>query len=148
MNPIFLDGPLFGAGFSRSALPPKILVVDDEPLILSAMDQLLRQSGFAVTAVSSAEDAVIKLQTERFDLVVTDFRLAGKQGDAVAIATRNMSPGTPVVLVTGLVDDLPEWMRTGDFALPIVHKPFRLTELLAVMNRAMTEASAPFAVPV
>jgi len=146
MIPNFLEASRFGVGATRSDLLPKILLVDDEPQILLAMDQLLAREGFAVTAVSSAEDAIMKLQAEAFDLVITDFRLGGKQGDSVAIAARNTRPGTPVVLVTGLVDDLPGWMRFGGSALPIVPKPFRIPELLAAMKRAMADVGAPLAV--
>jgi two-component system C4-dicarboxylate transport response regulator DctD len=147
MKPNFLDASRYKAEFTRSDLFPKILLVDDEPEILLATDQLLVRAGFAVTAVNSAEEAVVKLQIEPFDFVVTDFRLVGKQGDAVVIAARNTCPATPVVLVTGLVDDLPEWMVSGDSALPIVPKPFRVSELLIAMKRAMAETSVSLAVP-
>lgn len=147
MNLNFRDASRFGFGPTRFSLLPKILLVDDEPEILSATKQLLVWAGFAVTTVSSAEEAISKLKTEAFEIVVTDFRLGGKQGDVVVLAARNTCPATPVVLVTGMIDDLPDWMRSGHKALPVVPKPFRFTELLAAMKHARTEVDAPFAMP-
>jgi len=142
MNPSFLDVSFFGAQSTRCELFPRVLLVDDEPEILSATAQLLAWTGFTVTAVNSAEDAIVKLQIETFDLVVTDFRLGGKQGDAVVMAARNTCPATPVVLITGLVNDLPGWMTSEEFALPVVTKPFRIAELLSAAKRAVAETRA------
>ena len=116
---------------------PRILLVDDEPVVLMVTASILHRSSFAVTQVRSGEEALDKLQLESFDLVVTDYRMAGKSGADVAIAARNASPATPVVLMTGRIDDVPDWMRRGNLALPIVRKPFLMTELLQVVNRAM-----------
>jgi DNA-binding response OmpR family regulator len=80
-------------------------------------------------------------------MVITDFRLGGRQGDAVVLAARNTSPATPVVLVTGLVDELPRWMRAGHLALPIVPKPFRMHELLDAMKSAMIGSGMSLAMP-
>jgi DNA-binding response OmpR family regulator len=146
MNPSFLDGSVFGVVSAQADQLPRVLLVDDEPWVLAATELLLLRSGFAVKAVSSAEDAEIKLRAESFDVVVTDFRMGRKNGDAVVLAARGTIPATPVVVVTGQIADLPDWMISEQAALPIVAKPFRMPELLAVIRSAMAEASASLVV--
>ena len=137
MDSQIADGALIEAGAAPARSLPRILLVDDEPVVLLVTASILHRSRFAVTQVCSGEEALDKLQIESFDLIVTDFRMAGKSGADVAIAARNATPATPVVLMTGRIDDVPDWMRWGDSALPIVRKPFLMVELLAVVNRAI-----------
>lgn len=142
MDSQFAAGTHFKTGTVPACSFPRILLVDDEPIVLLVTASILHRSRFAVTQVRSGEEALDKLQLESFDLVVTDYRMAGKSGADVAIAARNASPQTPVVLMTGRIDDLPDWMRSGNLALPIVRKPFLMTELLQVVNRAMRPRTA------
>ena len=137
MDSQFAEGGSFEAGAAPARSLPRILLVDDEPVVLLVTASILHHSSFAVTQARSGEEALDKLQIESFDLIVTDFRMAGKSGADVAIAARNASPATPVVLMTGRIDDVPDWMRCGNLALPIVRKPFLMVELLQVVNRAM-----------
>ena len=130
------------AGAAPVRLSPRILLVDDEPVVLGVTASILHRSSFMVTQVRSGEEALDKLQVEPFDLVVTDYRMAGKSGADVAVAARQTSPTTPVILMTGRIDDVPGWMRRGDMALPIVRKPFLMTELLQVVHHAMQSRKA------
>lgn len=137
MDSQFAVGALVEADATPSRSIPRILLVDDEPVVLTVTASILHRSCFSVTQARSGEEALDKLQLESFDLVVTDYRMAGISGADVALAARNASPATPVVLMTGRIDDVPDWIRRGDLALPIVRKPFLMTELLQVVNRAM-----------
>jgi len=137
MDSQFTAGALLGAAATPKRPPPRILLVDDEPVVLQVTAHILHRSSFAVTQVRSGEEALDKLQIESFDLIVTDFRMTGKSGADVALAARRAHPHTPVVLMTGRIDDVPEWMRQGALALPIVLKPFLMAELLHVVNGAM-----------
>jgi len=138
MDTQFKEGTLLEAGAAPVKRPlPRILLVDDEPVVLRVTASILHRSSFAVTQVRSGEEALDKLHNESFDLIVTDFRMAGKSGADVALAARHAHPNTPVVLMTGRIDDVPPWMRWGESALPIVLKPFLMVELLGAVNRAM-----------
>jgi CheY-like chemotaxis protein len=126
------------AHFEASARPfPRVLLVDDEPVVLLVTATILHRSRYKVIQVRSGEEALDRLKNESFDLIVTDFRMNGKNGADVAIAARDSHPNTPVVMMTGRIDDVPDWIRRGDLALPIVLKPFLMAELLRVVNRAM-----------
>lgn len=137
MDPRFTDGALLEADPRLARARPKILLADDEPVVLLVATKILHRSNFEVTPVRSAEEALGKMQAGSFDLIVTDFRMNGKSGADVALAARDTCPKTPVVLVTGRIDDVPDWLRWGAFALPIVLKPFSLVELLDAVNGAM-----------
>ena len=137
MDSQFTGGAHHEAAATPQRPPLRILLVDDEPVVLRVTAQILHRSSFAVTQVRSGEEALDKLQVESFDLIVTDFRMTGKSGADVAIAVRHAHPQTPVVLMTGRIDDVPEWIRRGELALPIVRKPFLIAELLQVVNHAM-----------
>jgi len=137
MDSLSSAGAPLEAGAAPGRALPRILLVDDEPLVLLVTARILHRSRFAVIQVGSGEEALDRLQGEAFDLVVTDYRMAGKSGADVAIAARKATPQMPVVLMTGRIDDVPDWMRTGRQALPIVRKPFLMDELLRVVRRAM-----------
>lgn len=131
---------LSGAGTDWTGPRPKVLVVDDDPLVLSAVFEMLERSGYRVTPARSAEEAVAKMLFEHFDMVLTDYRLGTKGGDFVALAARQTTPQIPVVIMTGLIEELPEWLRGGSMSVPIIRKPFRLADLLMVLDCAMMEA--------
>lgn len=77
-----------------------ILIVDDDPTLLRLLGMLLRQEGYRVLAVDSAERALALLQTERPQLVITDLRMNGMDGLALFEAVRRESPLLPVIILT------------------------------------------------
>jgi CheY-like chemotaxis protein len=138
MNPQLSAGALSGAGADWADLRPGVLVVDDEPLVLAAVCEMLARSGYRVTPTRSAEEAVGEMHFRPFDLVLSDYRLGGRSGDFVALAARQSTPPIPVVIMTGLIEELPGWLRGGDRSVPVIRKPFRLAELLQVLRCATT----------
>ncbi len=122
----------------------KLLLVDDEPAVLKCLRTALTRLGYAVTAAASGEEAVALLARETFDLVVTDFRMPGLSGAAVAEAARERLGEVPVLLITGWVDEVPEWLRSGADALRVIAKPFTLDQLAAEVRTALArEAAVP-----
>ena len=85
----------------------RILVVDDEDLIREVLDLHLFQSGYAVTAVDSAAAALARLETESFDLVLTDYDMAGMTGVELAVVIKTRWPALPVVMLAGMPPDEP-----------------------------------------
>ena len=134
MNPQLTEEALFEA---PARLHPRILLVDDEPVVLSVTTTILHRSNYRVIQVRSGEAAIERLQSEAFDLIMTDFRMPGKSGIDVVLAARQAHPRIPVVLMTGRIDDVPPWMRWGESAVPIILKPFLMVELLRVVNHAL-----------
>jgi CheY-like chemotaxis protein len=79
----------------------EVLVVDDEPVVLTVLREALRRGGFRVTTAASAEEAIDLMQKRRFDLVLTDKNLPGASGLDVLRAARRLSPAPAIVLITG-----------------------------------------------
>jgi CheY-like chemotaxis protein len=115
----------------------RVLVVDDEAEVLRALADMLVLDGHVAIACADGEAALQALETDTFDLVLTDLGMPGLGGWEVARAAKKRHPGLPVGLVTGWGDtiDLAEASQRGiDFLLP---KPFQLHDLRAVLARAL-----------
>ncbi|KAA2236209.1 PAS domain-containing protein [Salinarimonas soli] len=110
-----------------------ILVVDDDPLVLSGTKSMLEDMGHrAVTADSAIEALALLHGGQGFDIVITDEVMPGLRGLQLAAAIARDWPGLPVVLATGYAD-LPE--ATDDLVAARLDKPFRFADLEAVLGR-------------
>jgi two-component system OmpR family response regulator len=78
----------------------KILVVDDEPEMVTNCHRLLRPFGYVSLSASTAADAIALIDREVPDLVVTDLRLPGPDGLIVARHARTRVPAIPVLLIS------------------------------------------------
>src|SRR5436853_1028191 len=88
-----------------SGMPGKnlrtVLLVEDHETTRITLSGVIEREGFKVTATASAGAAREKLRDEEFDLVVTDMRLPDGDGMELLDEAKRLSPGTPVILVTG-----------------------------------------------
>ena len=113
----------------------RILVVDDEPTITRLVAMLLGPLGHAVTRASSAEEALVHLASESFDLVLSDLDLGdGPNGWDLLDAVRERFPAARFILTTGWgaqIDPADLAARGGEGLLP---KPFRLPDLLRFID--------------
>ena len=114
-----------------------ILVLEDEASVRSLLVEALSQAGYTVETAMDGVSGLAKLDGGRFDVVVTDFALPQRSGLAVARAVKQLSPRTPVVLITGwghLLD--PDRLREHGVDLLLV-KPFRTERVLSVVGDAL-----------
>jgi CheY-like chemotaxis protein len=86
--------------------PAVILMVDDNEHGLIARRTVLQQEGFILHTGTSAEAGLELMKTHHFDLVVTDYRMGGMDGIAFITKLRELSPGTPAILLSGFVEPL------------------------------------------
>jgi two-component system, OmpR family, copper resistance phosphate regulon response regulator CusR len=109
----------------------RILVVEDEPKVGKAIQTSLEREGYAVTWVISGEDGFFLASAQKFDLVVLDLMLPGRDGLEILTALRQKDSQTPVLVLTArdAVDDRVQGLDCG--ADDYVIKPFAFTELLA-----------------
>ncbi len=77
-----------------------VMVVDDEPGIRTALRANFLRHGWRVEVAASVREAAGHLEGKEFDLVVTDIRMPDGTGMEVMRATRQLSPGTAVILLT------------------------------------------------
>lgn len=114
----------------------RLLVVDDEPHLLRALEACLRAKGYEVTTSRSGADALVKLSQTAFDLVVSDIRMPGMDGYELARRVR-AAPRTeliPIVFLTARdqTADRIAGFRTGVDAY--LTKPFETEELIAIIE--------------
>jgi two-component system KDP operon response regulator KdpE len=120
----------------------RILVVDDEPQILRALQTSLKGAGYDVDVASTAKDALTSAAVRRPDAVILDLVLPDGRGTDV---TRELRSWTSVpVIVLSVVDDEDEKVAALDAgADDYVTKPFGLDELLARLRAALRRSDGP-----
>ena len=80
-------------------LPP-VLVVDDERNMRRSLETMLGDEGYTVSAAESAEEALTRLQSEEFFMVITDARLGGITGYEFLAQLRRRWPDLPALMIT------------------------------------------------
>jgi DNA-binding response OmpR family regulator len=125
-------------------LQPHILVVDDDPQILTLLEDYLTENALRVTAAANGQQMSSMLAEEAIDLVVLDLRLAGEDGMSIARSLRDQS-AIPIVMLTGVKDEADRIMGLEIGADDYLTKPFSPRELLArirtVLRRARSAAT-------
>jgi DNA-binding NtrC family response regulator len=121
----------------------KVLVLDDEPIVGERLKASLERAGFFVEAFSSSRDALNRLQTERYDILVTDLKMSGPDGMEVLREAQQLNPDIKSVVITGFAttETAEEALRSG--AVVFVPKPFKmkqLKDLLIELSQKGTEA--------
>jgi len=120
----------------------RILIADDEPLYLRTTGQLLRNAGYECVCVADGQQALEKLRTESFDLLLSDLNMPGNLKLELLQQGRAEWPEIPLIVITG-VPSLPtaiESIRLGiaDYLL----KPVKFEDLLASVNRVLARPTA------
>jgi CheY-like chemotaxis protein len=101
----------------------KVLVVDDDPVVRKSFDRVLSSKGYAVITAENGEEALRKLNEEKYDLVYTDIRMPGMSGLEVAEHVKASRPWTPVVIITGYGTDAAEARAKAAGVSSFLHKP-------------------------
>ena len=124
----------------RGNARPRVLCVDDEPVILQILRRLLEVQGFDPVTCSDPIEAISAFGEGAFDVVVTDIHMPTMDGLALMRALREVQPELPVVVVTGhgTVDTAIQALREG--ATGMLVKPFTGEELLGEVRRALSTA--------
>jgi DNA-binding NtrC family response regulator len=115
----------------------RILVVDDDRIVLMGLEGVLKHAGFEVSVASSACEAIESLESQSYDLVLTDLVLQDDDGISILKKTKEVSPETAVVVITGFasVNSAIEALRQGAFDYLI--KPCEDEELLIRVRRGL-----------
>ena len=117
----------------------KILLVDDETLIVDTNTRALKRLGYNVTGVCSPDDAwEIFCSDPRWDLVITDMTMPGMTGDILTGKIHEFNPNIPVIICTGYADFVAGTPGQTEGPIAVLHKPVPL-DLLAEKVRMMLD---------
>jgi adenylate cyclase len=122
---------------SAAEARPVLLVVDDEPRILSALQRCLRREGYEIVSADSGPAALRLLRERHVDLLLTDHKMPGMSGLDLIREVTEQWPGIPRLLLTGWGAEVgpAEMLRLGIGAL--VAKPWGDADLKARLREAL-----------
>lgn len=115
----------------------KILVVDDEPVIIKSAERVLRAAGYTIESAFSGKEAVAKMEGNTYSLVLTDLKMPEMDGISLIRWIKKKKPDTGIVIITGYPsqDTIKEALELG--IIDYVPKPFTPAVLTDVTHRAV-----------
>jgi len=116
---------------------PRVLVVDDEPVVTSSCRRVLAEAGYQVATTESGREGMARALAEDFDLVLTDLKMPDLDGMELVRAVRIERPGLAVIIITGYgtVQSAVEATKAG--VSDYLEKPFTPDELAGAASRAL-----------
>ena len=117
---------------------PRVLVVDDDPMVCTAIESCLQRQGFVVTIADGGEAGIRALETSAFDVVLVDIFMPGMDGLETMKLVHKYRPGVPIIVISGHAfssrttaspDFLAMSTRLG--AVFSLQKPFKAAVLLS-----------------
>ncbi|HWR90584.1 MAG TPA: sigma-54 dependent transcriptional regulator, partial [Dissulfurispiraceae bacterium] len=114
-----------------------ILIVDDEKIALKNLEHVMTKEGYTVIGTQSGHQALKLLEEHDFDVVLTDLRMEKVDGLQVLKKSRDISPMTEVIMITGFatLESAVKTMKHGAFYY--IAKPFKLDEVRKVVKEAV-----------
>ncbi len=122
---------------SEMSNKPRLLLLDDEPIVGKRLKPALTKMGLEVECFEKPLEALRRIQEQEFDIVVTDIRMEDMDGLEVLERVKQKSAATKVIMITGyaMMSTAREAMEKGAF--DFIAKPFEPDELRAVVEKAV-----------
>jgi nitrogen regulation protein NR(I) len=119
---------------------PKILLIEDDPAIVTSLQEILAADGYAVSLAQRGDEGLALAQSSSFDVVVTDLKLPGLSGLELIRRLHASQPRLPLILMTahGTTETAIEATKFG--AYDYLLKPFEMNELLELVDTAVTSS--------
>ena len=117
----------------------KILVVDDDPMVLDSCELVLCSEGYEVSLTSGVKEALELLEEKKFDLLLVDVIMPEYDGMYLIGNVRENLPHLPILVMSGYPtpETISSGMRMG--ATHFIAKPFTPDELIKAVHKAMAE---------
>src|SRR5690606_30568962 len=119
---------------------PHLLVLDDDEAIREVLAEIAREHGYSVAQAATMKDALIQLQRQQPDLVLTDVRLPGASGMEIFGRLPNSDAEVVVITGHGSMDNAVEALRLG--ATDYLVQPVCLDRLTEILNRVAADRGA------
>jgi len=121
--------------------PRHVLIVEDEQALALGLSDLFSSAGYAVSTAVTGEQATTLCTGQRFDIVVLDVLLPGRNGFDVCAELRKARVTTPIIMVTARTQDAEKELGLDSGADDYVTKPFSMRELRARVRAQLRRAS-------
>lgn len=121
--------------------PNVILLVDDDPHVLSLGQELLEHMGYQVLIAADGQQAVNLYQAKnpRIDLVIMDYLLPRRDGYEILQQLRRLDPEARVIVASGFFGQAESAKLRAAGAVALIHKPYRVKELEKMIKKALGE---------
>ena len=130
----------------REMAPPRVLVVDDEPMVREVLTRYLRRDGFEVATAADGEEALVRFGEAEPDLVLLDLMLPGVDGYEVFRRLRERAP-TPVIMITARGAETDRIVGLEGGADDYIGKPFSPREVVARVRAVLRRIGPVEAMP-
>jgi len=125
----------------------RILLIDDESLVRDELGGLLEDEGYEVICGSDGHEGLELFRQEQPDMVITDVRIPRSDGLSLAMAIRELSPATPVTIITGHGSEQMAIKALRAGVTDFLKKPVRLDDLASALLRMETARLIPHREP-
>jgi two-component system, cell cycle sensor histidine kinase and response regulator CckA len=114
-------------------MPEKILVIDDEPLILTAVERALTRTGYVISTARDRQGLVTALGNAPFDLLITDIHMKEESVETIVEEVKKTSPSVRVIFMSGA--------GNKDNYRNFIEKPFKISDLREKVRVILHEPS-------
>lgn len=124
---------------SRQNMKKHLLIVDDDSSVRESLQRVLQDTGYDVTLAVDGEDGEAKLRAGKFDLLILDVNLPGRDGWDVLEFVSHSNPLLPVVMITGLIDQMETTIIPGVSA--VLEKPLDVPTMLKRIEDVLNQTA-------
>lgn len=115
----------------------RILVIDDDKLVLESVNKILKRDGYETSLAHNADEAIGKAQNEFFDLIISDIRMPGKNGVQAIREIRKLfdekiRKDIPIIFITGYAE-MSDQLKAEQLG-EVIFKPFDLNHLIVTIR--------------
>jgi DNA-binding response OmpR family regulator len=121
----------------------RVLVVEDDDAMRAFLEESLREEGYQVRTASNTLSAIVTLMGDPDDVLIVDWKMPDLDGFALLSAVRRCFAGVPVIFVTAFARPDVEKRALDEGAFGFLPKPFRLSVLVAEIERALKTRPVP-----
>lgn len=116
---------------------PRVLVVDDERSMQEFLEILLRKEGYEVATAGDVASALVALESDDFDLVISDIQMPDRSGLDLLRAIRQAQPEVIVLMITAFATTETAIAAMKEGAYDYITKPFKVDEIKLVVHKAL-----------
>lgn len=115
----------------------EILIIDDQPGIRMLLTDIFENEGYKTTAAEDGKQAINKLYENKYDLVLVDYKLPIISGIEILKKLEQDNIKTPVIVMSGLADEIEIELAEFPFVQDVLAKPFDIQQLVRTVKNTI-----------